>query len=186
MIRSRKGRFFCFNQAPGWLNAMKRKGLNFWAFTLLFFVFWIAVSGSLHWQQLLIGAAASLFVAYFNRSLLIAPAERPPVHIKNLLRLAAYVLRLLFDIVRANCQVAWIVIQPRMPSAPRLVTLEVDLPSAGSRVLLANSITLTPGTLTVLAEGNQYLVHALTPGAGEGLEDWDLIKKLKRMEEERR
>jgi multicomponent Na+:H+ antiporter subunit E len=161
------------------------KQRNFWGFALLYFIFWVAVSSSLHWQQLIFGAAAAVFVAYFNRSLLISPAERPPVGFKNALRFLIYGFRLLWDIVKANFQVAWIVIQPRMPISPRMVPLEVDLKTAGSRVALANSITLTPGTLTVLAEGNKFLIHALTAEAGTGLEGWDLIDRLRRMEGDR-
>jgi multicomponent Na+:H+ antiporter subunit E len=158
--------------------------LNFIGMAFLFFLFWIAVSGSFHWQQLLLGAAAALFVAYFNRNLLIGPAERPPVSIKTLFWLLRYCLRLLWDIVKANFQVAAIVLHPRMPVSPQMVNLDVDLKKTGSRVLLGNSITLTPGTLTVLADQNRYVIHALTGEAGAGLAEWDLIAKLKQMEEE--
>ncbi len=161
---------------------MKESHPNFIGFTLLFFLFWVAVSGSFHWHQLLAGAAAALFVAYFNRDLLIKPAERPPVNLKTLFWLTGYVLRLLFEIVRANFQVARLVLSPRMPICPQWVTLVVDLKRTGSLVLLGNSITLTPGTLTVMAEENKFVIHTLTTECGEGLSEWDLIKKLKQME----
>ena len=69
------------------LTTVKRSYLNLGGLTLLLFLFWVAVSRSFHWQQLLAGAAAALFVAYFNRNLLIRPDERPPVNPKTLLRL---------------------------------------------------------------------------------------------------
>lgn len=158
--------------------------LNFFGAALLFFLFWIAVSGSLHWQQLLLGAATVLFIAYFNRSLLIEPAERPAITGKSLAQMVLYCLRLLWEIVKANFQVAAIVLHPRLPISPQMVELEVDLHTTGCRVLLGNSITLTPGTLTVLAEQNRFVIHALTIDAGAGLAGWDLIKDLKQIEGE--
>lgn len=165
---------------------MKHTWLNFLGLTLLLLLFWIAVSGSLHWQQLLLGSAAALFVAWFNRNLLITPEERPPVTVKTLFWLTGYCAGLLADIVKANFHVAWLVLHPRMPISPQFMLLEVDLKRSGSRVLLANSITLTPGTLTVLADGGRFLVHALTRESGAGLERWALPEKLKRMEVEPR
>lgn len=158
--------------------------LNFFGMAFLFFLFWIAVSGSFHWQQLILGAAAALFIAYFNRNLLISPSERSPLTLKTLLQLMIYCLRLLWEIVKANFQVAAIVLHPRMPLSPQMVSLEVDLKKTVSRVLLGNSITLTPGTLTVLADQNRFIIHALTAEAGSGLAEWDLINRLKQMEEE--
>lgn len=158
--------------------------LNFILVSFLLFLFWIAVSGSFHWQQLLLGAAAALFVAYFNRNLLISPLERPPLNLKTLFNLIIYGLLLLWDIVKANFQVAAIVLHPRMPLSPQMVSLEVDLKKIGTRVLLGNSITLTPGTLTVLADQNRFIIHALTAEAGSGLAEWGLINRLKQMEED--
>lgn len=151
--------------------------------TLVMFIFWIAVSGSLKWPQLLFGFAAAVFVVWFNRNLLIKPDERVPIRFKTLFWFAGYALKLLSDIVVANFQVAAIVLNPRMPIEPNLVELEVDIEKVTDRVLLANSITLTPGTLTIMAEDNKYLVHALTFKSGEGLRNWPLIKKIREMEE---
>ncbi|HED24022.1 MAG TPA: hypothetical protein ENN91_02760 [Firmicutes bacterium] len=162
---------------------MKRDRLNYIGITSILFLFWIAVSGSIKWPQLVVGLAAASFVAYFNRDLLIKPAERPPVNLRNILWLAGYIFQLLRDIVIANFQVARLVLHPRMPIEPNLVPLEVGLDKITSRVLLANSITLTPGTLTIMAEEDEYLVHAMTMESGRGLKDWPLISRLKQMEE---
>ena len=149
---------------------------------LLFFLFWAAVSSSLHWQQLLIGAAASVFVIYFNRTLLITAAERPGINLTNLFHVFLYAFRLLGEIIKANFQVVGLVLHPRMPISPGLVSLPVDLKQPVSRVLLANSITLTPGTLTVLAAEEHLLIHTLTADAAAGLENWNIIKALRRLE----
>ncbi len=151
--------------------------------TFIMFLFWVAVSGSLKWPQLLFGFMASVFVVWFNRNLLIRSAERVPIRPKTIFWFAGYILKLLWDIVIANFQVAAIVLSPKMPIEPNLVKMELDFEKVTSRVLLANSITLTPGTLTIMAEDNKFLVHALTHKSGEGLKRWPLIAKIREMEE---
>ncbi|MDW7740005.1 MAG: Na+/H+ antiporter subunit E [Bacillota bacterium] len=163
---------------------MKKQWLNYIGITIIFFLFWVAVSGSLEWPQLVVGLAAASFVTYFNRQMIITAEERPPIRLKTVIWLVGYFLKLIFDIVVANFQVAWIVLHPKMPIEPNFVSLTVDIDKVTSRVLLANSITLTPGTLTVLADEKEFLVHALTFKNGEGLADWPLIGRLERMEEE--
>jgi multicomponent Na+:H+ antiporter subunit E len=161
---------------------MKNTWINYFGSTLILFIFWVAVSGTLNWPQLVVGLAAAIFVTYFNRKLLITAAESPPLSLKTLLWLTGYFLMLLVDIIKANFQVAWIVLHPRMPIEPNLVPLDVDLDRVAGRVLLANSITLTPGTLTILADEKKFLVHALTLKSGEDLKHWPLINRLKQME----
>lgn len=161
----------------------KRIICNYAGYFILFMLFWIAVSGSLHWQQLLLGAAAAAFVVYFNRNLLIDRSERPPVNCKTLLIGFGYMVRLLLEIMKANLQVVRVVLHPRMPIEPQLIQLPVELRRPVDRLILANSITLTPGTLTVLVEENRFWVHALTREAADGLAQWELIKMLKRLEE---
>ncbi len=162
---------------------MRSSWRNYLGFTLIMFIFWVAISGTLKWPQLLFGFLAAVFVVWFNRNLLIKPEERPPLHLKTIFWLTGYLVKLLLDIVVANFQVAWLVLNPRMPIEPNLVDLEVDLEKVTGRVLLANSITLTPGTLTIMAEKKKFLVHALTLKSGENLKQWSLIKKIKDAEE---
>ncbi len=163
---------------------MKTQWLNYIGLTLILVVFWVAVSGSLHWPQLMVGLAAAAFVVFFNRSLIIAPEDRPPVRIKTVIWLFGYLVKLIIDIVKANFQVAWLVLHPKMPIEPNMVELEVDIKRPASRVLLGNSITLTPGTLTVLADDDRFYIHALTIKNGKALKDWPLIERLKHMEDE--
>jgi multicomponent Na+:H+ antiporter subunit E len=164
---------------------MKNQWLNYIGITVILFIFWIAISGSFRWPQLAVGLAAAIFVTYFNRNLLITTDERPPIRIRTIIWLCGYTFKLLYDIVIANFQVAWLVLHPRMPIEPNLVTLEVEIDRVAGRVLLANSITLTPGTLTVLADGKNFLVHALTVQSGESLKNWSLIDRIRELEEER-
>ncbi|MFU8794875.1 MAG: Na+/H+ antiporter subunit E [Dethiobacteria bacterium] len=162
---------------------MNRQWLNYIGIILILLVFWVAVSGSLSWPQLVVGLATAIFVTYFNRNLLITAEERPPIRLRTIIWLFGYLFQLLWAIVIANFHVAWIVLHPKMPIEPNLVSLEVDIDRVSSRVLLANSITLTPGTLTVLADEKKFLVHALTVSSGEDLKEWSLIDRIREMEE---
>ncbi len=164
---------------------MKNHWLNYIGVTLILFIFWVAVSGSLQWPQLVVGLAAAAFVTYFNHNMLITVRDRPPMRFQIIAWLVGYFFKLLLDIVKANFQVAWLVLHPKMPIEPNMVKLEVDIDKVASRVLLANSITLTPGTLSVLADEKKYLVHALTIKNGEALKNWPLIERLKQMEADR-
>ena len=161
---------------------MRKDWLNYIGITLILFLFWITVSSSFDLPQLAVGLAASAFVVYFNRNLLITAQDRPPVNLINIFWLFGYFFKLLRDIMIANFQVAYLVLHPKMPIVPNLVPLRVEIESVASRVLLGNSITLTPGTLTVLADEKDYLVHALTVSNGEALKDWPLTKRLQQME----
>lgn len=164
---------------------MKSQWLNYIGITVILLLFWVAVSGSLKWPQLIVGLAAAIFVTYFNRNLLITAEERPPIRLRTVIWLFGYMFKLLWAIVVANFQVAWLVLHPKMPIEPNLVSLDIDIKRVSSRVLLANSITLTPGTLTVLADDKKFLVHALTIPTGEELKRWSLIDRIKEMEENR-
>jgi len=166
----------------GWLIIMSKKWLNNIGITLVLFAFWVAVSGAFNWPQMVVGFAASAFVVYFNRNLVITAEDRPPVNIKNIFWIFGYFFKLLRDIFIANFQVAYIVLHPKMPIVPNLVPLRVEIDSVASRVLLGNSITLCPGTLTVLADEKDFLVHALTIESGEEVKTWHPIARLQQME----
>ncbi len=163
---------------------MTGRTLNYIVITVILFIFWIAISGSFDWPQLLFGLVTAVFVTYFNRNLLVEPSERPSVSLKSVYWFFIFFIQLLLAIVVANFQVAWLVLHPKMPIEPNMLELDTEFNRPVSRFMLANSITLTPGTLTVLADDNCYLVHALTRASGEELHNWSLIELIKKMEDE--
>jgi len=161
---------------------MKSGWPNYIGVTLVLFAFWIAVSTTLAWPSVLVGLASAVFIVYFNRSLLITFEDRPPVTLHNIIWLFGYIFSLIKDILVANFQVAYLVLHPKMPIYANMVPLRVEIDRMASRVLLGNSITLCPGTLTVLADEKDFLIHALTTESGEAVKEWQLIDRLKQME----
>jgi multicomponent Na+:H+ antiporter subunit E len=129
------------------------------------FGLWLVLSG--HWDvmHLLFGATASALVAWLNH-------DDEPVSglVRALPRLAWYVPWLLVEIARANLAVVRIVLDPRLPMDPVVVRFRLPVRSDLAVTMLANSITLTPGTITLDVEGDEMVVHALTPVSREDLE----------------
>jgi len=93
-------------------------------------------------------------------------------------RLFLYIVWLIWEIIKANLQVAYLVLHPKMPIEPNLLRFRTRLGSAAGHIILANSITLTPGTITVDFRAGTYLVHALVPQAAQSLLDAEMPGKL--------
>jgi multicomponent Na+:H+ antiporter subunit E len=147
------------------------------ALWLFLFGLWAVLSGMFDAVHLGFGAFSAALVAGLTRSLLDMGIRRDRqgrlvrrfVFVFPWWRLLRYVPWLLWEIVLANLQVAWILLQPRMPIAPRVVRFYFPSHSEMARAALANSITLTPGTLTLDVVGGDFTVHALTESAAAGL-----------------
>jgi multicomponent Na+:H+ antiporter subunit E len=121
------------------------------------FAFWLALSGSVAALPLILGALSSAAVAWTNRDL-----EMVSVAARLSPRFLAYVPWLLKEIAVANIQVVRLVLDPRLPVDPVVVRFDTTLSSDLARTTFANSITLTPGTVTLDVEGAEFVVHAVT------------------------
>ena len=95
---------------------------------------------------------------------------------------AAYFAFLLGEIVRANFRLLRFIYSQKYVPEPCIVTFSTSLRSPILRTILADSITLTPGTITLKAEGNVLRVHCLDKSMAEGLEDSLFEKRLRRFE----
>ena len=76
-----------------------------------------------------------------------------------------------------------LILSPSTEVEPRLVHLRTDLKTDGKRALLANSITLTPGTITVRLKGQHLQVHCLDCSLAEGLGESSFVRLLREMED---
>lgn len=116
---------------------------------------WVLVTASLEWQELVLGAVVALIavlavgdIASFFGGIRGVPAL--------LLGVPVYTVRFIWRLILANIDVARRVLSPRVPVQPGIVAVKTKIRSDIGRLLLANSITLTPGTLTLdsVAVGN--------------------------------
>ncbi len=143
---------------------------------------WLLWSG--HYTSLLIafGVVSSVFVALTAKRMNVADAEGHPVHL--LFRLVFYVPWLVWAIFKSNIDIALRILNPGLPISPRLIKVKTSQKTDLGRVIYANSITLTPGTVTVDVEGDEFTVHALTRGTAEDLESGDMDRRVTRAEGE--
>lgn len=132
--------------------------------------FWVLFSGRYDAFHVTAGVVSVIIVMALNRRLFATRLFPADVY-RDLapLRLIGYVVWLTGQIVVAAVQVARIVLAPRMEVDPSLVEFHADLPNASAQTIVANSITLTPGTVTVELDHGVFLVHALTDSARDGL-----------------
>jgi multicomponent Na+:H+ antiporter subunit E len=141
---------------------------------LLLFAFWVVLSGKFDAFHLSIGAASAVCIALGTQPLLlrapaIVPDARHPLRAIAWGRLLLYVPWLAWQVVLSSLQVAWVVLHPKMPISPCIVQFDTSLPHELARLTLANSITLTPGTITLDVEGDTFVVHALTTSSALAL-----------------
>jgi len=159
---------------------MKPINLSFIILTAFLFVFWLIVSGSFDIQHIAIGILVSTMVSY--HSITTFDYKIKSFSLTKALLYVRFVVVLLIEITKANLYVARIVLDPSLPISPGLVRIKTGLKSEFLITLLANSITLTPGTLTVDVNKDEILVHVLTDESGKNLKDWQVLKILKKLE----
>ncbi|MDP3386032.1 MAG: Na+/H+ antiporter subunit E [Eubacteriales bacterium] len=140
------------------------------------FGFWLVLSPRISVESISIGLLASFMVTYFSKSYITDEGELSFFSVGNVKNVITYILRLLLEIVKSNIDVAKIVLSPTMPISPQFVRVPVKPQKDFYKVLYGNSITLTPGTLTVDIVDGEYIVHALTDGAAEDLKN-SIIEK---------
>ncbi|MDX1345400.1 MAG: Na+/H+ antiporter subunit E [Sedimenticolaceae bacterium] len=126
-------------------------------------LFWLMLVNSLAPDTLLIGALVSLIIALLYRDGLSFFTEFRWTP-KAILAGIAYYAYFFRQLVRSNLRLAAIVVDPALPIEPGILKIRTGLESSMGRLMLANSITLTPGTLTVEVEGEWLYVHCVTLG----------------------
>ncbi len=141
---------------------------------LALFIFWIILTGSFTTKSLIIGLMAALIVSRLCSPILYLPAAHTPgksyaAFDLPYLKLFFYLFWLLGELIKANIQVALIVLNPKMPISPQVVTFKKPLDHPVAQTLLAKSIILTPGTITMDVEDDIYTIHALTKDAALSL-----------------
>ncbi len=127
---------------------------------LLLFIFWVIFSGHFDTYHLTLGVICSLLVARFSYDLFFANV-RVGSHWLVFLRFCAYMPWLTYQIVKANIHVAALALHPNPPIDPQIIRFKTKLKTDISLVTFANSITLTPGTITMDIIEGEFYVHAL-------------------------
>jgi len=122
------------------------------------FVLWMALSSRLDPPELICGGLVCLIISLFGAHV-YSKLGFPPLGLKMFLFSLIYIIVLLWEIIKANLDVAYRVIHPKMPIRPGIVVVKTRLKSDVAKMILANSITLTPGTFTLDVIGDELLIH---------------------------
>ena len=148
------------------------------------YAFWLALSWRLDPVYLTIGAVSAALITLVSQRLTATyvHGDRPSPRAGHLpvlaWRFVSYGVWLLGRIVVAGGQIARTILSPSLPIDPVELRFRTDLASPLARAVLANSITLVPGTLTVDVDGDEFLVHALVPSAAEDLLSGELQNRV--------
>lgn len=133
------------------------------------FVFYLLLAGSINQFELLTGGVSAGVVAIALWRVSINQPLNPIRVTRQFLRLLVYVPYLLWEITKANIQIAYVVLHPDLPIDPEMVEFDAAVWDPLPVTTLANSITLTPGTLTVDVARRHFTVHALTTSSKRSL-----------------
>ncbi|MCD6578459.1 Na+/H+ antiporter subunit E [bacterium] len=128
---------------------------------IVFFIIWMGLTMPFNIQEVIIGAIVSIFVSLLAVSHISTGLDA--LYPWRLLILLGYVPYFIYKMFEANIQLALIVINPKLPIKPAILKGKTTLKKNASKIWLANSITLTPGTLTVDVKEGDFYIHCVKP-----------------------
>ncbi|MDO8722017.1 MAG: Na+/H+ antiporter subunit E [Syntrophales bacterium] len=152
----------------------------------LLMVFWLLLSGHYDIMHISFGIFSVILVLLINHPIrrhLFSLEEHSDTLKLSIPRLIFYIPWLLWQIVIASVQVACAVLHPRCPIDPALVRFKTGLGNTSSKVILGNSITLTPGTITLEIAQDEFLVHSLMDISCTGIIDGTLPGEVAKLYE---
>ncbi len=150
---------------------------------VILLLIWIMFNGRITLEVTLIGVVISFFLTWFMVKFM-------DYKLKNdffILKKIKYILELLFvltiEIAKSNEQLLYWIFSNKYRMEPVIVIFQVDLKTEWAKSILANCITLTPGTITSSIEENEFTVHCLDRELGKGLSECAFVKVLRKLEE---
>ncbi len=143
---------------------------------IVLYVFWLLLSGFFTAFLLSAGAGAALAVVWFARRMDLVDGEGHPIHLGP--KVMLYWPWLLKEIVKSAWDVSRIIMHPKLPISPTLVRFKPGQRTDVGLVIHANSITLTPGTITIEASSGEFLVHGLTRRGAEGTVQSEMDRRI--------
>ena len=147
------------------------------SYAVILFLFWLTLSGHFEWLFLGFGFTSVMVAMYLAKRMNVIDHESHPLHLSP--RYPLFFIYLLKEIIISNIDVVIRVMTPGKSSiSPQLFKLPLKQKSDLARVIYANSITLTPGTVSVNMDKNHVTVHALSKEAASGLKTGKMSKAV--------
>jgi multicomponent Na+:H+ antiporter subunit E len=146
------------------------------------FIFWLALSGHYTPTLVVAGAACAVLCLLAAIRLRAADAEGHPMELFR--GLLTYLPWLIWEIAKSAWSVTKIILHPRLPISPTMTNVRASQRTTAGIATYANSITLTPGTITVGVNNHELTVHALTRDGALDLEGGGMDRRVRRFEGE--
>ena len=154
--------------------------LHLGAFAVSLSALWFLLSGYFTPLILILGAVSITAVVWLAYRMDVIDHESHPIHMAP--KGTLYYLWLMWEIVKANVDVTLAILRGPSALQPRVFKLKAAQSSDVWLVTYANSITLTPGTVTIFVDGSEITVHSLTPVAKKGLETGEMDQRVSALE----
>lgn len=135
-------------------------------------IFWLIMSGKFDVIHLIFGVFSVASVLYVNHTVKRYRFFEDDIDGLQRLRYGRsiyYLFWMIGQIIIAGFHVLKLISRPAMPIKPAVITFDADLPNVHARMILGNSITLTPGTITVDITGSRFTVHSIDTNSREGI-----------------
>ncbi len=157
--------------------------LHFIALSVCLFIFWLLLSGRLELKFIIYGIVTAVVCSYVCMPLLhvenLAGTKKYFVFKMSLPKLIVYIGWLIWQLILANIDVMQACLRPQMKIEPKVILFRMNMDNPMATTFLANSITLTPGTVTInVSKQGVFAIHALTPGAADGIVGGDMARKV--------
>lgn len=144
------------------------------------FAFWLALSGHYTLWLVSAGAVSAIVCVYAARRVQMVDGEGHPVEL--LPRTLTYYPWLITEIVKSAWAVTTVILRPSLPISPTMTVVHADQKTSSGIATFGNSITLTPGTITVGVKSHELTVHALVEDSARDLEAGDMNARVARFE----
>lgn len=151
---------------------------------LLYFLLWIIFNGNITLEICLFGLVIAAAIFAFTCKFMDYSIEKEKHNLKKVFLFFRYVGVLVMEIVKANFAVIHMILSEEEETEPALVSFTSDMKTPSGKALLANAITLTPGTITVALEDSEYVVHCLDKELAAGMDNSVFVKLIEQLEED--
>ncbi len=149
---------------------------------LFMLLLWIVFNGRITLEVVLLGMVICGGLNIFSCKIMGFSIKKDLRMAKQIPSFLKYKIILIWEIIKANISVIKIIVSPHMVYEPVVVKFHSELEERNQTVL-ANSITLTPGTITAGLTNGDFIIHALDKEFAQGLEECVFVKQLEKMEE---
>ena len=149
---------------------------------LLYFIVWVIFAGSITLEICLFGIVIATVIFAFTCKFMDYSIEKEKRNLKKAFQFFHYIIVLIKEILLANIQTVKMILSEKEEVKPTLIDFKTDLKTERGKVLLANSITLTPGTITVELDESGYVVHCLDESMAGGMDESVFVELIRKLE----